>query len=96
MTSRGFNRIVNTKSGDVKAPIDVLGLSNGARSGLTGFAAGMARQNRIAAHNVKINNLLPGPFDTRRLRGTMAGEAQKSGQPLEQVLPPIYPARQDD
>jgi 3-oxoacyl-[acyl-carrier protein] reductase len=86
MAERGFGRIVNITSGAVKAPIDVLGLSNGARSGLTGFIAGVARQSRIASRNVTINNLLPGPFDTERLRGTMSGIAQKSGQTLESVM----------
>jgi 3-oxoacyl-[acyl-carrier protein] reductase len=86
MAERGFGRIVNITSGAVKAPIDVLGLSNGARAGLTGFVAGLARQPRVASRNVTINNLLPGPFDTDRLRATMAGAAQKSGQPLEAVM----------
>ncbi len=86
MAGRGFGRIVNITSGAVKAPIDVLGLSNGARAGLTGFVAGLARQVRVASRNVTINNLLPGPFDTDRLRVTMAGVAQKSGQPLEAVM----------
>ena len=86
MAERGFGRIVNITSGAVKAPIDVLGLSNGARAGLTGFVAGLARQVRVASRNVTINNLLPGPFDTDRLRATMAGAAQKSGQPLEAVM----------
>ena len=86
MAGRGFGRIVNITSGAVKAPIDVLGLSNGARSGLTGFVAGIARQVRSASRNVTINNLLPGPFDTDRLRATMIGAAQKSGQPLEAVM----------
>ena len=86
MAERGFGRVVNITSGAVKAPIDVLGLSNGARSGLTGFVAGLARQPRLASRNVTINNLLPGPFDTDRLRATMAGAAQKSGQPIEAVL----------
>ena len=86
MTARGFGRIVNITSGAVKAPIDVLGLSNGARSGLTGFIAGLARQPRIAAANVTINNLLPGVFDTDRLRVTMQGAAAKTGQTLEAVL----------
>ena len=70
----------------MKAPIDILGLSNGARSGLTGFVAGLARQTRVASRNVTINNLLPGPFDTDRLRGTMVGLAQKSGQSLDAVM----------
>jgi 3-oxoacyl-[acyl-carrier protein] reductase len=63
----------------------VLGLSNGARAGLTGFVAGLARQQRLAGRNVTINNLLPGPFDTDRLRTTMKGAAAKSGQSIEAV-----------
>jgi len=66
MIARRFGRIVNITSGAVKAPIDVLGLSNGARSGLTGFVAGLAR--KTVKHNVTINNLLPGVFDTDRVR----------------------------
>ncbi len=85
MAARGFGRIVNITSSSVKAPIDVLGLSNGARSGLTGFVAGAAR-TQLAAQGVTINNLLPGSFDTDRLRGNMSGAAQKSGQPLEAVM----------
>jgi 3-oxoacyl-[acyl-carrier protein] reductase len=72
MAARGFGRIVNITSSSVKAPIDVLGLSNGARSGLTGFVAGVARTTKLASSNVTINNLLP-------------GVAQKSGQSLEDV-----------
>jgi len=86
MAERGFGRIVNITSAAVKAPIDILGLSNGARSGLTGFIAGLARQTRVASRNVTINNLLPGPFDTERLRSSMAGAVQKSGQPIEALL----------
>lgn len=85
MAARGFGRIVNITSSSVKAPIDILGLSNGARSGLTGFVAGLAR-SKLASQGVTINNLLPGAFDTDRLRGTMRGAAQKSGQPLEAVM----------
>jgi len=85
MAARGFGRIVNITSSSVKSPIDILGLSNGARSGLTGFVAGVAR-SKLAAQGVTINNLLPGAFDTDRLRGTMSGAAQKSGQPLEAVM----------
>jgi len=85
MAARGFGRIVNITSNSVKAPIDVLGLSNGARSGLTGFVAGVARTERLAASNVTINNLLPGAFDTDRLRGGMTSAAKKSGMDLEQV-----------
>src|SRR5215475_2464973 len=69
MIARRFGRIVNITSSAVKAPIDVLGLSNGARSGLTGFVAGLAR--KVARHGVTINNILPGSFDTDRLRGNM-------------------------
>ncbi len=69
MIERRFGRIVNITSSAVKAPIDVLGLSNGARSGLTGFIAGLARE--VAQHGVTINNLLPGTFDTDRLRATL-------------------------
>ncbi len=85
MAARGFGRVVNITSGAVKAPIDFLGLSNGARSGLTGFVAGTARQPRLASRNVTINNLLPGSFDTDRLRAGFASVAAKSGQPLESV-----------
>jgi len=76
MIERGFGRIVNITSGAVKAPISFLGLSNGARAGLTGFVAGVARQ--VAAHGVTINNLLPGRFDTDRLRGGIQFNADKS------------------
>ncbi|MDP2367269.1 SDR family oxidoreductase [Rhodoferax sp.] len=85
MAARGFGRIVNITSSAVKAPIDILGLSNGARSGLTGFVAGVAR-SPLAAKGVTINNLLPGAFDTDRLRGTMQGLAAKTGQTLDAVL----------
>jgi 3-oxoacyl-[acyl-carrier protein] reductase len=82
MASRGFGRIVNITSGAVKAPIDTLGLSNGARSGLTGFVAGVARSG-IAAKGVTINGLLPGAFDTERLRSGTQHSATKSGQDFE-------------
>ena len=85
MAARGYGRVVNITSGAVKAPIDVLGLSNGARSGLTGFVAGLARSS-IAARGVTINGLLPGAFDTDRLRGTMQGAATKTGQPLDVLM----------
>ncbi len=84
MAARGFGRIVNITSSAVKAPIDILGLSNGARSGLTGFVAGVSR-SKLAAQGVTINNLLPGAFDTDRLRGVMRGAAEKSGQSLDAV-----------
>lgn len=83
MMERGFGRIVNITSSAVKAPIDILGLSNGARSGLTGFVAGLSRKTVL--HNVTINNLLPGPFDTDRLVSTLAASAQAAGKSLEQV-----------
>jgi 3-oxoacyl-[acyl-carrier protein] reductase len=82
MMKRGFGRIVNITSSSVKAPIDVLGLSNGARSGLTGFVAGIAR--KTVKHGVTINGLLPGPFDTDRLRGTMAARARMNNRSFEQ------------
>jgi 3-oxoacyl-[acyl-carrier protein] reductase len=85
MAQRGFGRIVNITSGAVKAPIDTLGLSNGARSGLTGFVAGLARQPRLAGRNVTINNLLPGPFDTDRLRQTVQAAAERQGRPFESM-----------
>ena len=86
MAARGFGRIVNITSSAVKAPMEALGLSNAARSGLTGFVAGAARAQRLAAANVTINNLLPGAFDTDRLKSTMVGAAKKTGQPLEAVI----------
>src|SRR5689334_707108 len=76
MMARKWGRIVNITSSAVKAPIDILGLSNGARSGLTGFVAGIAR--KTVKNGVTINNLLPGPFDTDRLNATMAGAAKSS------------------
>ena len=84
MLARGFGRIVNITSSAVKAPIDVLALSNGARSGLTGFVAGLAR-SAIAANGVTVNNLLPGKFDTDRLNATLVAAAEKTGQTLEHV-----------
>jgi len=81
MIARKFGRIVNITSSAVKAPIDVLALSNGARSGLTGFVAGLAR--KVAVHNVTINNLLPGSFDTDRLRGTIVARAKAAGKSVE-------------
>ncbi|MBL8288018.1 MAG: SDR family oxidoreductase [Rubrivivax sp.] len=85
MAERGFGRIVNITSAAVKAPYEALGLSNGARTGLTGFVAGLARQTRLASRNVTINNLLPGPFDTERLRSNTEGAAKKQGQTFEAV-----------
>ena len=86
MAERGFGRIVNITSSSVKAPIDILGLSNGARSVLTGFVAGLARTPKLAGSGVTINNLLPGAFETDRLRVTMQGAASKSGQPVDAIM----------
>ena len=82
MAARGFGRIVNITSSSVKAPIDVLGLSNGARSGLTGFVAGVARTS-LAAKGVTLNNLLPGVFDTDRIRGMLEANSNKTGQSVQ-------------
>ncbi len=84
MAQRGFGRIVNITSSAVKAPIDILGLSNGARSGLTGFVAGAARGS-IAGRGVTLNNLLPGRFDTDRLAATLNATAAKAGTSLQAV-----------
>ncbi|PGH53685.1 3-oxoacyl-ACP reductase [Azospirillum palustre] len=84
MMSRGFGRIVNITSAAVKAPIPILGLSNGARTGLTGFVAGLSRQT--VKHNVTINNLLPGPFETDRLRKTMEGGAKAGGRSIDEEM----------
>ena len=83
MIARKFGRIVNITSSAVKAPIDILGLSNGARSGLTGFVAGVAR--KVAQHNVTINNLLPGPFDTDRLRSNLDTRAKATGKSIDEL-----------
>jgi 3-oxoacyl-[acyl-carrier protein] reductase len=83
MIARKFGRIVNITSGAVKMPIAELGLSNGARTGLTGFVAGIARQT--VAHNVTINGLLPGPFDTDRLRSNFVFNAKKLGKTAEEL-----------
>ncbi len=85
MAARGFGRVVNITSGAVKAPLENLGLSNGARSGLTGFVAGLARQSRLASRNVTINNLLPGFFDTDRIRKTMQANAEKTGKSVAEL-----------
>jgi 3-oxoacyl-[acyl-carrier protein] reductase len=86
MAARHYGRIINITSGAVKAPIDILGLSNGARSGLTGFVAGVARTSKLASANVTINNLLPGRFNTDRLKVTLEGSAKKSGKSVDAVL----------
>jgi 3-oxoacyl-[acyl-carrier protein] reductase len=85
MAERGYGRVVNITSGSVKAPIDVLGLSNGARSGLTGFVAGVAR-SKLAARGVTVNGLLPGWFDTDRVRSMAANAAKKDGVTPESII----------
>ena len=84
MIAKKFGRIVNITSASVKSPIPSIGLSNGARAGLTGFVAGLARQ--VARHNVTINNLLPGPFDTNRLRTNEAKAAAAAGITLDEAV----------
>jgi 3-oxoacyl-[acyl-carrier protein] reductase len=83
MIARKFGRIVNITSGAVKAPLAGLDLSSGARAGLTAFLAGVART--VADKNVTINNILPGAFDTDRLRGTLAKAAEKANKTLDQA-----------
>jgi 3-oxoacyl-[acyl-carrier protein] reductase len=84
MIDRKFGRIVNITSGSVKSPIPELGMSNGARAGLTGFVAGLARQ--VAKHNVVINNILPGPFLTDRLRSGFTEAAQRTNKSVDEVV----------
>lgn len=84
MCARKFGRIVNITSSSVKSPIAILGMSNGARAGLTGFVAGLARQ--VAKHNVTINNLLPGPFLTDRLRSGIEFEARRQNISFDEML----------
>ena len=85
MIARGFGRVVNITSAAVKAPYPDLGLSNGARCGLTGFVAGLARQT--VRHNVTINNLLPGTFETRRIQQLyeQAATSESGANPEESV-----------
>lgn len=83
MIARKFGRIVNITSSAVKAPISILGLSNSARSGLTGFVAGVSRE--VAKHNVTINNLLPGDFDTERHQSNTRVMAEKQNRPYEEM-----------
>jgi 3-oxoacyl-[acyl-carrier protein] reductase len=83
MMDRGYGRIVNITSASIKNPIANLELSNGARLGLTGAVAILAR--KAGAKNVTINGILPGPFDTDRLRNTTKGMAEKTGRPLAEI-----------
>lgn len=81
MIARRFGRVVNITSGSVKSPIGNLALSNAARAGLTGFVGGLARQ--VAQHNVTLNNVLPGQFDTDRLRSLQKIGAEAAGRDLD-------------
>ena len=84
MIERKFGRIVNITSSAVKAPISILGLSNSARSGLTGFVAGVARE--VAKHNVTINNLLPGDFATERHESNTRAMAKVQNRTYEEMM----------
>ena len=84
MIRKKFGRIVNITSGSVKMPLVGLDLSSGARAGLTAFLAGVARS--VAQHNVTINFMLPGPFDTDRLRSNHEITAKKQGITMEQAV----------
>jgi 3-oxoacyl-[acyl-carrier protein] reductase len=84
MTARGFGRIVNIVSRSVKVPQTELGLSNGARAGLVNFSSGLARQT--AAHNVTINNMLPGIFDSDAQHRHIHGLIPGSGKTFEQIF----------
>ncbi len=84
MIERKFGRVVNITSVAVKAPIPVLGLSNGARAGLTGFVAGISRQ--VAQHNVAINNLLPGLFGTDRVMAPARAQSEQTGKSIEETM----------
>lgn len=89
MAERGFGRIINITSSAVRIPIPVIGLSNATRAGLTNFCFGLVQE--FAPSNVTINNILPGPFDTGRLRGskeitrhlTTHHSANRLGDPME-------------
>ena len=83
MMERGWGRVVNITSQSVKSPIPVLGLSNSARAGLTGYVAGTARQ--VAPSGVVINNLLPGIHATDRAIGLDTGVAEASGITIEEA-----------
>jgi 3-oxoacyl-[acyl-carrier protein] reductase len=83
MAARKFGRIVNITSGSVKMPLVGLDLSSGARAGLTAFLAGVARS--VAASNVTINFLLPGTFDTERLRSNIASNAKNKGVSFDEA-----------
>ena len=87
MMARGFGRIVNITSMTSVRPAINLDLSNAARLGLTGFVAGVSRQ--VAGRNVTINNLLPGTFDTDRLKSNLAALAKRSGKDVAETTEQI-------
>jgi 3-oxoacyl-[acyl-carrier protein] reductase len=83
MVARRFGRVVNITSGSVKMPLAGLDLSSGARAGLTGFLAGVARS--VAHANVTINFLLPGAFDTLRLRSSFEAAAKRTNSDVAAI-----------
>jgi len=83
MIDRGWGRVVSITSGSVKSPIPQLGLSNGARAGLTGFVAGTARQ--VAKHGVVMNNILPGQHETDRIHSLMNAISKREGITVEEA-----------
>jgi 3-oxoacyl-[acyl-carrier protein] reductase len=88
MMDRRFGRIVNMTSVTVKIPVTALGLSNGARAGLTGFVSGIAREP--AQHNVTINNLLPGYIATDRMWSVIEASAGAAGQEIESFQQTLF------
>ena len=83
MIERGWGRVVSITSGSVKAPIPQIGLSNGARAGLTGFIGGTARQ--VAKHGVIMNNILPGQHDTDRIVSLMNARSKNEGITVDEA-----------
>ena len=83
MMDRGWGRVVNITSTSVKAPIPILGLSNGARAGLTGYVATVSRQ--VAPRGVTVNNLLPGTHDTDRIQAIDTATAQRLNKSIDDV-----------
>ena len=81
MMDQGWGRVVNITSASVRSPVSVLGLSNTARTGLTGFVAGMSRQ--VAGHGVCVNNILPGIHATARADSLDKGVSDKQGISIE-------------
>lgn len=86
MSYRRFGRIINITSGNVKAPLSELCLSNGARCGLTGYINGIAKKTNLVKNNVTINNLLPGAFDTQRLKNVFYKKSKLNGELIEETI----------